>query len=235
VIGTSAIAPADQALARAVHDLNGPLTVIRGLCATLAGGEERAERRRALALIDAEVMRLARGLAGLVREGRDDPPASPEGGADLAALVRSAAERFAAVGVGDQIAIRVLGTGRAAPVAGDAGRIERALDNLLRNAVRHAGARGTVVVRVAVVGGRAEVLVRDGGRGVLPQEREAIFLPGVRGAGARGEGRGLGLAIAREIAEECGGTLTLDPAGPGACFRLRLPLAPALHDSPRAA
>jgi signal transduction histidine kinase len=66
------------------------------------------------------------------------------------------------------------------------------------------------------------------------QEREAIFVAGVRGAGAPGEGRGLGLAIAREIAEECGGTLTLDAAGPGACFRLRLPLAPAL-DAPRAA
>lgn len=232
MISTPAIAPADQALARAVHDLHGPLTVIRGLCATLAGCEERAERRRALALIDAEVMRVAHGLAGLVREGRDDPPTA---GADLTALVRSAAERFAAVGAPDEIGIRVLGTVRCAPVAAATGRIERALDNLLRNAVRHAGARGTVVVRVAVASGTVEVRVRDGGRGVLPEEREAIFLPGVRGAAARGEGKGLGLAIAREIAEECGGTLTLDPAGPGACFRLRLPLAPTPTDAPRAA
>ena len=225
MIGTPPIAPGDQVLARAVHDLHGPLTVIRGLCATLAGGEERTERRRALALIDAEVMRVARGLAGLVRGGVDDPPAP---GTDLAELVRSAAERFAAVGAAEDIAIRVLGIGRPAPVAGDTGRVERALDNLLRNAVRHAGPRGTVVVLVAVAGGWVEVRVRDGGRGVLPHEREAIFLPGVRGAGARGEGRGLGLAIAREIAEECGGTLTLDSGGPGACFRLRLPLAPVL-------
>jgi two-component system sensor histidine kinase TctE len=231
VIGTPAVAPGDQALARAVHDLHGPLTVIRGLCATLAGGEERAERRRALALIDAEVMRVARGLAALVRDGEERRPPVH---ADVAALVRSAAERFAAVGAADGVAVRVLGTGRAAPVAGDAGRVERALDNLLRNAVRLAGARGTVVVRGAVAGGWVEVRVRDGGRGVLPKEREAIFVAGVRGAGAPGEGRGLGLAIAREIAEECGGTLTLDAAGPGACFRLRLPLAPAL-DAPRAA
>lgn len=231
MIGTPPIAPGDQALSRVVHDLHGPLTVIRGLCATLAGDEGRAERRRALALIDAEVMRVARGLAGLVREGVDDPPAPR---ADLAELVRSVAERFAAVGAAEDIAVRVLGVGRAAPVAGDPGRVERALDNLLRNAVRHAGARGTVVVRVAVAGGWAEARVRDGGRGVLAHEREAIFLPGVRGAGARGQGRGLGLAIAREIAEECGGTLTLDSRGPGACFRLRLPLA-APSGSPCAA
>ena len=55
-----------RALDRAVHDLHGPLTVIRGLCAGLERCDLRAERRRTVALIDAEVMRLARGLAGLV-------------------------------------------------------------------------------------------------------------------------------------------------------------------------
>ena len=105
----------------------------------------------------------------------------------------------------------------------------------LRNAVRHAGAAGTVTVRVSCADGRAEVRVRDGGRGVPAADREAIFLPGVRGSAPEGEGSGLGLAIAREIAEEHDGTLTLDPAGPGACFRLRLPLAAPSADDPRAA
>jgi signal transduction histidine kinase len=218
------------ALDRAVHDLHGPLTVIRGLCLGLERCDRRAERRRTIAMIDAEVLRLARGLAGLVSSA----PATA-GDADLAALARSAAERFAAVGGQCGVAVRLLGGADAAPVAGDPARLERALDNLMRNAVRHAGPAGTVTVRVAVADGSAEVRVRDGGRGVPTADRDAIFLAGVRGSAPEGEGSGLGLAIAREIAEEHGGTLTLDPAGPGACFRLRLPLAVPSIDDPRAA
>ena len=218
------------ALHRAVHDLHGPLTVIRGLCLGLERCDRRAERRRTIGLIDAEVMRLARGLAGLVSPA----PASAEG-ADLADLARAAAERFAAVGRERGVTVRMLRGAPSAPVPGDPGRLERALDNLMRNAVRHAGTAGTVTVRVAAADGRAEVRVRDGGRGVPAADREAIFLPGVRGSAPEGEGSGLGLAIAREIAEEHGGTLTLDPAGPGACFRLRLPLAVPFADDPCAA
>jgi signal transduction histidine kinase len=221
---------AAPALDRAVHDLHGPLTVIRGLCLGLERCDRRAERRRTIALIDAEVMRLARGLAGLVA-----PSAPVAGSIDLAALARAAAERFAAVGRERGVAVRLLRGAPAAPVAGDSARLERALDNLLHNALRHAGPAGTVTIRVAATGGRAEVRVRDGGRGVPAADREAIFIPGVRGSAPEGEGSGLGLAIAREIAEAHGGTLTLDPAGPGACFRLRLPLAARPSDDPRAA
>ncbi|HMO01225.1 MAG TPA: ATP-binding protein [Miltoncostaeaceae bacterium] len=218
------------ALDRAVHDLHGPLTVIRGLCLGLERCDRRAERRRTIALIDAEVLRIARGLAGLVA-----PDEAPAGSADLAVLARAAAERFAAVGRERAVTVRLLRAAAPAPVAGDPARLERALDNLMRNAVRHAGTAGTVTIRVSCADGRAEVRVRDGGRGVPAADREAIFMPGIRGSAPEGRGSGLGLAIAREIAEEHGGTLTLDAAGPGACFRLRLPLLAPSADDPRAA
>ena len=218
------------ALDRAVHDLHGPLTVIRGLCLGLERCDRRAERRRTIALIDAEVLRLARGLAGLV-----SPAAASAGHADLVALARAAAERFAAVGRERGVSVRLLRGAASASVPGDSARLERAIDNLMRNAVRHAGRAGTVTIRVTLVDGRAEVRVRDGGRGVPAADRDAIFLPGARGSAPRGEGSGLGLAIAREIAEAHGGTLTLDPAGPGACFRLRLPLSARPSDDPCAA
>ena len=64
---------APESMARAVHDLHGPLTVIRGLCATLGRDEPRADRRRGLELIDGEALRLAAGLEGLVASAPSPP------------------------------------------------------------------------------------------------------------------------------------------------------------------
>ena len=84
---------AEGALDRLVHDLFGPLTVIRGVCATLARDEPRDERRAGLALIDAETMRLAAGLDGLARA------ASAPAGRRAAAGARSASRRWRASAV----------------------------------------------------------------------------------------------------------------------------------------
>jgi hypothetical protein len=71
---------AEGTLDRLVHDLFGPLTVIRGVCATLARDEPRDERRAGLALIDAETVRLAAGLDGLARAAAGPPAASAREG-----------------------------------------------------------------------------------------------------------------------------------------------------------
>ena len=120
-------------------------------------------------------------------------------------------------------------------VEGDAAMLERAVDNLLRNAIRHCGTPGRVELALSSRHGRAVLRVRDDGEGVPPADRERIFTAGERGSSPRGEGRGLGLAIAREITEAHGGCLTLDPVGVGACFRLSLPLGRTAEGGPRAA
>jgi two-component system sensor histidine kinase GlrK len=66
--------------------------------------------------------------------------------------------------------------------------------------------------------------VSDDGPGIDPRDEAAIFLAGRRGREASGAGWGLGLAIAREIAEAQRGRLDLERSGPGATFRLSLPL-----------
>ncbi|WP_217913093.1 sensor histidine kinase [Miltoncostaea marina] len=225
--------PAPDAMARVVHDLHGPLTVIRGLCATLARDEARRDRRRAIELIDAEALRLADGLRAIAR--MEPAPRRPLPACDLGALVDEAAERFAGAAALRGIAVRVRAAVRPVSAAADRGDVERILDNLLANAVRHGREGGVITLALAVRGRRAEVRVRDDGDGVPPAYRERVFLPGERGSAPAGEGRGLGLAIARELAEAGGGRLTLDPVGAGACFRLALPLAPRGHDGPRAA
>ena len=229
---TGATLPAGDAVARLVHDLHGPLTVIRGLCAALARDELRPERLRAIGLIDGEALRLA---AGLGRIGRAAGERSAPARVNLAALVAAGAERFSALALAGGVTLAVRGAHAPVWVEGDAAMLERAIDNLLRNAIRHCGTPGRVDLAVSPRGGRAVLRVRDDGEGVPVVDCERIFIAGDRGSSPRGEGRGLGLAIAREIAEAHGGRLTLDPVGAGACFRLTLPLGGAADGGPRAA
>ncbi len=223
-----------ESVARIVHDLHGPLTVIRGLCATLARDETRPARRRTIALIDAEALRVAAGLRALGRT--PDAATGRRGGpADLAILVGAAGDRFAAIAARRGARLSIRGVHRAVWIDGDPAMLERVIDNLVRNAIRHCGEGGRVELTLACRGGRAVLRVRDDGAGVRVADRERIFLAGERGGAPRGEGRGLGLAIAREIAQAHGGRLTLDAVGAGACFRLSLPLSPEADRGPWAA
>ena len=216
-----AAAGPDEALARLVHDLHAPLTVIRGLCATLVRDEPRADRRRGLALIDGEALRLAAGLEGIARAAA--PAEWSRRPVALAPLAAAVAERHrgAAAERGAQVTAR---RHRGHPVVeADPDALRRVLDNLVQNALRHCS--GEVRLAVSARGERAHVVVRDDGPGVPVVDRERIFWPRERGSAPVGRGRGLGLAIAREIAHHHGGAVTLDPTGPGAAFRLSLPLA----------
>lgn len=105
--------------------------------------------------------------------------------------------------------------------------IHRLLGNLLDNAQRHA--RSRVLVEVRQDGTHAELTVSDDGDGVAEADRERIFEPFIRLDESRshsGGGRGLGLAIVREIVRAHGGTIAVDDAAEGgARFVVRLPLA----------
>jgi signal transduction histidine kinase len=208
--------PADAA-ARVVHDLRAPLTVIRGLCETLDRDDLSPRVRRGLRMIDGEVTRLARGLDALT--GRAAPEIRP---VDLAQLAAAAVERFRWAAAEREVRVSVR-AGRPAWTEGDAIAIARVLDNLLGNGLRHCPRGGRVHVLVAPRGRWVHVSVRDDGDGVPAADREVIFTTGERGSAPRGPGQGLGLAIAREIAEAHGGSLTLDRIGSGASFRLVLP------------
>jgi signal transduction histidine kinase len=165
-------------------------------------------------LVD-DLLLLARG-----DEGVDGPPDS--GPVDLDALVARAARRARP----GEIRIDRSGV-EPVQLHGSPAQLERVLTNLLDNAVRHAKQQVTVTVRAAP-DGAAEVVVADDGPGIPDDQRERVFERFTRLDEARtaGEGgAGLGLAIAREIAERHGGSLALAPRGPGARFVLRLPAA----------
>lgn len=203
-----------------------------------------ADRDR-LAILVHEVRSSVAALSAIAEtypQVRDDPAASrPLVELTLAAsrsierLVRDAAVasvRLEEVDVGrlaeEAVAAAVVAGGnvraeiaRGLPlIQADPLRLRQALDNLVANALLHSGSTDEVVVRARNADGSVLISVVDTGVGVHPAEQERIFEKGVRLDEAR-PGSGIGLALARAIAEAHGGTLSVDSVpGQGATFNL---------------
>ena len=111
---------------------------------------------------------------------------------------------------------------RAQPVLiTDGDRVLQIITNLLSNAFRWTPDGGRIELGLPQENGTVAVSVADSGPGITPEERERIFRPFWSRAG---EGTGLGLPIARELAQALGGELMLESQlGKGSRFELRLP------------
>jgi two-component system sensor histidine kinase CpxA len=114
-------------------------------------------------------------------------------------------------------------------VSADPDLLERALANLLRNALRHAGNHGPVTILAERAGAAVTIAVRDSGPGVPPEMIEQLFDPFFRVDAARTRGAddlggvGLGLAIVKTCVKSCGGTVVcrnLSPSGFEVTIRL---------------
>ncbi|MFD6889518.1 ATP-binding protein [Streptomyces sp. NPDC059957] len=158
----------------------------------------------------------------------DGGPAPRTEPVDLALLAAEDAARRPETGVALRLDARA-----PVPAAGDPARLERALANLVDNALRYA--RTGVVVRASAAEGWALLEVADDGPGIPEADRDRVFERFVRldaDRGRAGGGTGLGLAIAREIARAHGGEVSALPApAGGARLVLRLP-APAASPEP---
>jgi len=204
------------------HDLQGPLATQRvsmELALAAPGSVDSRVLREEVLDATAQMEHLVDDL--LVLATADEGVPVEARAVDLDAVVLEEASR-ARTASG-----RVVDTTRvsAGPVRANAGELRRVVRNLLDNACSHARTR--VEVRVGVVGDEVVLDVLDDGPGVPPDDRELVFERFQRGDPARSRrapGTGLGLAIARSLAERADGTLELADDGPGAHFRLTLPL-----------
>jgi two-component system, OmpR family, sensor kinase len=209
------------------HELRSPLARM-----TAAIGLARQDPARGDAMFERVEREAARldvlvgELLGLSRLEYDAGRSAPQN-VDLRALLQQVADdaRFEArAGGGDVELVAV-----AARVGGHAELLRRALDNVLRNAVKHAPAGRCVQVVLAAGAGTARIAVTDCGGGVAEAELERIFDPFFRTARGEAEnGCGLGLAIARRAVEAHGGTIGASNA-PGGGLRIDIVLPLAAH------
>ncbi|MGH2657865.1 MAG: ATP-binding protein [Actinomycetota bacterium] len=211
-----------QLVADASHELRTPLTSLRTNIELLAGGKRfpSGERRRMLDDVVDQLEELSTLVSDVVELARDgELPADAEQVA-LDRLVADVVERVA----GRTERVRFETDLRPSMVHGVPARLDRAVTNLLDNAIKWSPQGG--VVEVGVAGG--EVRVRDHGPGIDDPDLPHVFDRFYRAPSARGvPGSGLGLAIVRQIAEAHGGSAEADRApGGGAALRLRLPPTP---------
>lgn len=213
------------------HELGGPLTAVEGYAELLRQQPGLGEGQlRATAVIRAETRRMARLIQDLAHS-TDVPDGLPleVGTCDLVQLVEEQIELARALSPGQVILVDV----PTSPLQTrcDGVRIGQVIFNLLSNAIKYSGGRD-IRVRLRSHAGRAEVRVIDRGPGIPADRLEAIFDPHVRliePAPDRPSGSGLGLYVARRLAEAHGGSLHAESSGSGATFVLRLPRAQPLR------
>ena len=209
-------------LADASHELRTPVAALQASVETLLREQpERPERDRLEAAVARESERLGRlvddllGLARLEAHPNREP-------ADLAAIALPLVQD--ARGRAPQATI-TLNTNNDASVNGDPDALERVLRNLIDNALAAIQPTGVIEVQLQRRNGWVETRVTDDGPGVPEPQRERIFERFVRLDPSK-PGHGLGLAIARRIAQQHHGDLTCDTTPRGASFTLRIPAEP---------
>ena len=221
-------------VADASHELRSPLSNLRGTIeVALRHPRSAADYQETLGVALGEIERLARLVQGLLTLSRADAgrltlARQPTDLADLAArAIAVHAARAAVHGVRLQ-----LDADAPVPVDADADRLREVVDNLLDNALRVAPAGSMVRLGVRRDDGRCVLEVADAGPGLTDEEQRHVFEPFARGTAAGGDGAGLGLAIARAIAEAHGGRLAVrSTQGAGAVFRLELPTPTTVEPS----
>ncbi len=227
--------------ADASHELRTPLTIMQGeVEAALSRVEPGGDAERALTIQLEEIHRLKALVDRLLLLARADRGCLVARAVtfDLSELVRDSIDDASAVATADRIEFDVhLAAG--VLVAGDPGLLERAVRNMLDNAVRHNRPDGRVEVEVANARGTARVRVANTGPSIAPADRDRIFDRFFRADPSRSrriDGVGLGLALAREIARAHRGDLVLEPQGVQGVnvFTLILPDVPVAPDGAEA-
>jgi signal transduction histidine kinase len=210
------------------HELRSPMAAVIGAAQTLQQRwRELSPEQRAsfLALIADETSRLAELIGDVLDTSRIEAGTFTYRFDDVD-VGELAEEAVASASVGqDEVQIRAVVRRPLPAVRGDRVRLRQVLSNLIENAVKWSKGGEHVDVDVSATNGRVVIGVRDRGPGIPREEHGMIFEKFGRAKGGAGRsGTGLGLFIARSIAEAHGGTVEVRSVpGQGATFTLTLP------------
>lgn len=218
-----------QLVGDVAHELRTPLTTLGGYLEGLEDGviEPTPETWRLLRSETDRLTRLVTDLSELWRAEARQMTLKPER-LDLAPVIEAVAERFAPVAAARGVSIERAVTPLLARA--DPDRVAQILSNFVSNAIRYAPDGSVVTISLAQAGDHVRIGVRDRGPGLAPDQLEAVFERFYRVDPARSRtagGSGIGLAIARALAEAMDGQTWAElPAdGPGVVFNLELPAA----------
>jgi signal transduction histidine kinase len=217
-------------VANVSHELKTPIAALKGFLELLEDGVDERHRQEFLAAMSQETGRLERLVEEQLQLARLDAGALPvdRQEVDLGELARVVAAPRVPLAARDGVTLAVRPADTAVVVEVDPARVEQILLILLDNALRHTPAGGRVEVVVGRDGPDATLAVIDTGEGIPAEDQPFVFDRFYRGDPSReGRSAGLGLAIARGLAEAHRGSIALSSeVGRGSAFTLRLPLDP---------
>ncbi|HSV04366.1 MAG TPA: HAMP domain-containing sensor histidine kinase [Phenylobacterium sp.] len=226
------LAALGEAVAKINHDLKNMLTSAQIASERLAALKD-PKVSQALPRLERALDRAVKLASGVLAYGKTQEAAPEPRALALAPALEAAAEEARLGEAGVRLVSQLAAEDQ---VLADPDQLHRILTNLLRNAreaIEHQEGRrrpGKVTVSVGYPDGATVIRIADNGPGLPERARERLFQP-FAGSG-RPDGAGLGLAIARELAQGHGGDLALVESGSkGAVFELRLPGAPGAAET----
>jgi two-component system phosphate regulon sensor histidine kinase PhoR len=211
------------------HELRTPLAGIRAAAETLQEGalDDRAAAVEFLGHIQRETDRITQLVEELLELSRIESGAAPLSfeQLDAAALVRDSVRRFAQQAERAGLTIAAECDDASLMIIGDGERLERALGNLIANAIKFTPAGGAITVAAHAADRGADISVRDTGVGIEPDQQARVFERFYKADRGRGSGgTGLGLAIVKHIVQAHEGSVSVESRpGRGSTFTMRLP------------
>jgi len=208
------------------HEIRNPLGSLELFAGLLAEANLEAESQRWIEHVQAGLRTLSATVNNVLQLHNPSPPAIPVTVTDAGELLDWAHDFLLPLAKQARVEMQVINELHGITLAADRHRLEQVLLNLALNSFRFMPGGGRLSIRGAKLDcSGVEIVVRDTGPGILPDDLPRIFAAGFS---TRPGSSGLGLAVCRRIVEEHGGTITGESRiGYGATFSVRLPSASA--------